>query len=430
MSFLKIQLKRDFLILKALIAVIYIALELYYSKIISVTYNYMCFESDFKFSKYIITKIVFLALLAGAYLLYKQNKFLYTIYLLLILLFFIPNAILFSHGSVNPGPFLSNTFFVAVFLITPYIKFPVPKVRIPEQYRSALLIAIALLILLPIVLTFKFNFNLKTLLLSDIYSTREIFSQKLSGYLAYFYNFEAKTIIPVALVYFMIRKKPLWIVVFIAILLYLFVISGNKLVYFTPMIVVFFYYIGKDYISKITYFLMILLILFCLFPVIDSFIQAERPIMSGTFVNRLFFIPALTTGFYFDFFDGRPFFFAESHFFNHFFKSPYDMPVGFLISKEYWGAPVAYANNGIVSDGFMNLGYTGVVIFSVVFALLFSLFNSFNLHKGFYGLFFSYIYIILSVPLLSCFITGGILFFIVLCYTILNNKESQQIGIS
>ena len=390
----------------------------------------MCFESDFKFSKYIITKVAFLALLAGAYTLYKRNKFLYTIYLLLITFFFIPNAILYSLGNTAPGPFISNTFFVAVFLITPYIKFPVPAVKIPQQYQSTLLIVIALLILLPIVLTFKLDINLKTLMLSDIYSTREIFSQKLTGYLAYFYNFEAKTIIPVALIYFMIQKKPVWIAVFIVILLYLFVISGNKLVYFTPMIVVFFYYIGKDYISKITYFFIITIALFALFPFIDSIISADRPIMSGTFVNRLFFIPALLNDFYFDFFEGRPFFFAESHFFNHFFKSPYDMPVGFLITKEYWGAPVAFANNGIVSDGFMNLGYIGVVLFSFIFALLFSLFNSFNLHRGFYGLFFSYIYIILSVPLLSCFITGGILFFIVLCYTILNNKESQQIGTS
>jgi hypothetical protein len=424
---LKTALPKDFLVLKGLITAIYIALEVYYAKIISVTYNYMCFEFDFNLLSYIITKVLFLLLLAGALTLYNRNKFLYTIYLLLLFFFYIPNAILYSMGSVAPGAFLSNSFFVATFLITPYIKFPIPSYfEIPSTYKSAALIAIALVLLLPIAIEFQLTLNLKTLLLQDIYITRDVFSAKLNGYLAYLYNFEAKTIVPVALVYFMIRKKPLWIAVFTGILLYLFVISGNKLVYFTPMIVIFFYYVGKDYASKITYFFGITLLLFALFPIVDNFTGNDKPVLIGTFINRFFFIPALTTHFYFDFFDGHPFYFAESHFFNQFVKSPYDMPIGFLITKEYWGAPTAYANNGIVSDGFMNLGYWGVGLFSLLFALLFSLFNSFNLHKGYYGIFFSYIYIILSMPLLTCIITGGILLFVVLCCTILNNKELEQ----
>lgn len=422
-SSLKIKLTKDFLILNALIAVIYIALELYYHNLISVTYNYMGFKADLNLSKYILTKVVFLSLLAASYTIYSRNKFLYSVYLLLIFFFYIPNAILFSMGNMHVGPFVSNVFFVSVFLITPYISFPIPQVSIPTQYKGTALIALSILLLIPIIATFKLNVNLNTLLLSEIYSTREMFSEKLNGYLAYLYHFEAKTIIPVALVFFMIHKKPMLIGLFVLILLYLFVISGNKLVYFTPMIVIFFYYIGKDYISKISYFFLITIIVFALFPIIDHFIAAPKPILSGTFINRFFFIPALLTQFYFDFFDGHPFYFAETHFFNQFVKSPYDMRVGFLITKVYWGAPTAFANNGIVSDGFMNLGYWGVALFSGIFALLFSFFNSLKLHIGYYGIFFSYIYIILSAPLLTCIITGGILPFILIALTILNNKK-------
>jgi hypothetical protein len=423
MSSFKITLTKDFLILKALIAIIYIALEIYYNNLVAVTYDYMGFHADFNLSKYILTKVVFLLLLGLSYTIYSRNKFLYTIYLLLLFFFYIPNAILFSFSNISAGPFVSNIFFVCVFLITPYIKFTIPSVSIPNQYKGIALITLAVALLIPIIATFKFNFNLHTLFLSEIYSTREIFSEKLTGYLTYLYHFEAKTIIPVALVFFMIHKKPLLIGLFILMLLYLFVISGNKLVYFTPIIVIFFYYIGKDYISKITYFFIITLIMFALFPIIDNYITAPKPILTGTFINRFFFIPALLTHFYFDFFNGHPFHFAESHFFNLFVKSPYDMPVGFLITKVYWGAPTAYANNGIVSDGFMNLGYCGVALFSFIFAFLFSLFNSLKLHIGFYGIFFSYIYIILSAPLLTCIITGGILPFILIALTILNTKN-------
>lgn len=422
---LNISFPKEFIVLKGLIVSIYIALEIYYNKLISVTYNYMCFESNFNAGKYVITKAVFLLLMAASYLLYSRNKFLYSIYLLLLLFFYIPNATLFSFADMAYSPFVANTFFVAVFLITPYIKFKLRSLELPQQYKGWLLAALAVVLILPIIITFQLNLNLNTLLLKDIYTTREIFSQKLTGYLAYLYNFEAKTIIPVALVFFMIKRKPIWIALFVIMLLYLYVISGNKLVYFTPMIVLFFYYVGKSYVSKITYFLGITLLLFALFPIIDSYIGAEKPVLAGTFINRFFFIPALNTQFYFDFFDGKPFYFAESHLFNLFVKSPYDMPIGYLITKEYWGAPVAYANNGIVSDGFMNLGYAGVILFSVFFALLFSLFSSFKLHIGYYGIFFSYIYILLSAPLLTCIITGGILLFVVLAFTILRNKETS-----
>ncbi|MBA2584294.1 MAG: oligosaccharide repeat unit polymerase [Bacteroidetes bacterium] len=307
-------------------------------------------------------------------------------------------------------------------MITPYIKFSVPYVTASLKHKEFILICISLLLLVPIIATFKLNINLNTLLLSEIYETRDAFSENLTGYLSYLYHFEVKTIIPIALVFFMINKKPLFIGLFVIILLYLFVISGNKAVYFTTILVVYFYYIGKDYVSKISNFFSITVILFILFPLIDLFVF-KSPFLGGTFVNRFLFIPALLTHWYFDFFDGNPFYFAESSFFNLFVSSPYDTPIGFHITKIYWGDSEAYANNGIVSDGFMNLGYLGVLLFSVIFSLLFSLFNSFNLHTAYFGVFFSYIYIFLSAPLLTSFITGGILPFILISFTILNNRK-------
>jgi hypothetical protein len=184
----------------------------------------------------------------------------------------------------------------------------------------------------------------------------------------------------------------------------------------------FFFFVGRDYVAKLSNFFLVIIIAFIIFPIIDSFVFPE-PILAGVFVNRFLFIPALLTQFYFDFFDGNPFFFAESSLFNLFVKSPYEIPVGFLITREYWNEPEVYANNGIVSDGFMNLDYFGVILFSFLFVLLFSFFNSLNLHRGYYGIFFCYVYLILSAPFLSIFITGGVLFFIAMATTILHNSS-------
>jgi hypothetical protein len=340
----------------------------------------------------------------------------------LLLFFYIPNSIFFSFSNGAISPFISNTFFVSLFLITPFINFKLPVVSLSQNKKKVVMLILPFVLLIPIVLVFKMDFNLKTLLLMDIYSTRDLFNEKMGGMLSYIYNFEVKTIIPIALIFFMIKRKYLLVGLMSLALIYLYIISGNKIVYFTTFIIAFFYYLGNSFVSKISNFLIITLGLFLITPLFDEFLF-HTPLLGGTFINRFFFIPALLTQWYFEFFDGNPFYFAESHFFNEFIDSPYDMPVGFLLTKIYWGEPTVFANNGIVSDGFMNLGYLGVVLFSIIFTLLFALFNSFKMHKGYFGLFFCYIYIMLSAPLLTCFITGGISLFMFLWFFILNNKQ-------
>jgi hypothetical protein len=420
----KITITKDFLRLSIFLVLISLILEVYYKLLIVPEYSHLGFGLDFKGIKYFISKLGLLILLALSLFIYNRSKFLYSIFLLLLFFFFIPNSILFSFGNGAFGPFLSNCFFVSIFSISVFVNVKLPEWTVPEKYTSWMLTGASLLLVVPIIITFRSNINLKTLLLKDIYETRAVFSAKLNGVINYLYHISVKTILPITLVFFMIRKKPIFIGLCIAVLLYLFVISGNKFVYFTSILLVYFYYVGKNYISKINYFFVFTIILFIVFPILDyTILKAEKPVLSGTFVNRFLFIPALLTQWYFDFFDGKPFYFAESHFFNRFFHSPYEMPVGFLISKTYLNTTDTYANNGIVSDGFMNLGYWGVAIFSFVFAALFGLFNSIKLHIGYYGLFFSYIYMILSAPLLSCFITGGILLFIFIGVFTLREKN-------
>jgi hypothetical protein len=421
MSAIQILISRVFLNLSVMVSLIYIILEIYYYHFISDSFEYMGFIQDFNFFKFLTAKFIFILLLILSYSMFKRSKFLYSIFLVLLLFFYIPNAIFFSFSNGGIPPFISNTFFVSLFLITPFINFKLPVVSLSQNNKDVIMFVLPIVLIIPIVVTFKMNFNLNTLLLSDIYSTRDLFSEKMLGWLAYIYNFEVKTIIPIALIFFMIKKRYLLVGLMSLLLIYLFVISGNKIVYFTPFIIFFFYYLGNSYISKIRNFFIITFALLFITPFVDG-LFFNSPVLGGTFINRFFFIPALLTQWYFEFFDGNPFYFAESHFFNEFIESPYDMPVGFLLTKIYWGEPTVFANNGIVSDGFMNLGYLGVVLFSIIFTSLFALFNSFKMHKGYFGLFFCYIYIMLSAPLLTCFITGGIALFMFLWFFILNNK--------
>lgn len=427
MSGFKISLTKEFIKLKIPIILIAFILEAYYKYLIVPEYPNYNYPLDFNLWKYIIAKLGFVFVLLLSYFIYNRSKFLYAIYLLLIFFFYIPNAIIFSYGNAAYGPFFANLFFVSSFVMSVFVKFNFPVIPVSNKHKEIILVAISIVFLIPIIYTFKSDVNFKTLILKNIYETRGLFSDKLIGILSYLYHLSVKTILPISLIFFMIRKKYVFVGLYFLILIYLFVISGNKFVYFTSVLLIYFYYFGKDYVSKINYFFLIALGLFLLFPILDyGVIQVEKPILSGTFVNRFLFIPALLTQWYFDFFEGKPFYFAESHLFNQVVNSPYDMPVGFLISKVYLHTTEAYANNGIVSDGFMNLGYIGVLLFSLIFSVVFGIFNSLNLNKGYFGLFFSIIYMILSVQFLSCFITGGILIFFILAVFLLRDNEQIQ----
>jgi hypothetical protein len=372
--------------------------------------------------KYVTAKAILLFLLLFLNYFKKHSSFLFSIFLLLIFFFYIPNSILFSLSNYPFAPFWSNVFFVLTFLLTPLIKFKIPQTTTHPFIRSVVVLLIPILAILPIVYSFKLTINPKTLLLNEIYLTRQEFSKKIAGFNNYLYNFLVKTFIPVGIVYFLTIKRLSLAFLLSILLLYLYLISGNKIVYLTTILLILFFYAGKSFETKLSNFLLIILAVLILFPLVDSYCLTE-PILTGTFVNRFLFIPALLTQDYFDFFKGNPLYFAETHFLNFFSQSPYNKPVGFLISELYFNAPDSFANNGIVSDGYMNLGYIGVVLFSLFFAFLFSLFNSFKLHTGYFGLFFSYIYIMLSAPLFTCLITGGIFLFISYCFTLLNNSS-------
>ncbi len=418
--------EKHFFRLSYLIVIISFILDFYYRFFISKQYDQLGFELAINPFKYLIAKSGLLLILFISYFIFSRSLFLYSIYLLLVLFFYIPNSVIFSLADASYKPFLANFIFVALFYFSTHVKLKMPKIDVNPKITDWTLIALTVIMVAPIIFAYRSNVVFSTLLLQDVYSTREVFSEKMSGLLSYFYHLSVKTVLPITLIYFLIRKKNLLVLFYFIVLLYLYVISGNKIVYFNSFLILIFYFFHFDYVKKVNYFLVTLILALLIFPMID-YIFLDMPILTGTFVNRFLFIPALLTQWYFDFFDGRPFYFAESHLFNMFVKSPYDLPVGFLISKVYLHTIETYANNGVVSDGFMNLGFIGVPLFSLIVSGLFGVINSLRMNPGYFGLYFGYIYMLLSAPLLSCFITGGIFLFLLMAMFVLNNKKSQLI---
>jgi hypothetical protein len=417
----KLLISRNFLFIHLLLGLIYIILEYYYYFFISVQFDYLGFVKNVSFLKYLESKILYLILLYISFFIFNKSKFLFSVYVLLLLFFFIPNAVMYSFSNIERGPVYSNFMFVTIFFIVTRIKISIVHIPIPKKYTRILLVSIAIVLALPIFIVYKFNINVNTLLLKDIYTTRTSFSLKETALNKYIYNWEVKAIIPSLLVFLLIHKKQLQALFVFCLLIYLFLISGNKIVYMTSIITLFFYFIGNNYESKIRFFLIGILMMLIVLPIIDLFILNSY-LLRGTIVMRTFYFPALLNHCYFDYFKDISLFFSENNPFSLFLKSPLNEKSAILISKVYFDNSDMYANNGLVSDGFMNLGYLGVILLSMLFSLIFLFFNSIQLSSKYFGVFLAYVFLFLSLPTFTVIMTGGIWIFALIAFLILRDR--------
>ncbi len=421
LSNIKYPISKKFLSIQFLLFLVYITLELYYKFFISIQFYYLGFHFDFSILKFIESKILYFILILLSYFLYNRSSFIFAIFVLLILFFYIPNAILFSYGDMIRGPVYSNFIFIFIFSIIASFKIKLNTIRIPKKYISLFFIILALLVFLPIFFVYGFKINLNTLLLKDIYKTRAIFSDKETSLIKYFYNWEVKAIIPLLLVYLLIQKKYFQSFFAFSILIYLFLISGNKIVYMTSIITMFFYFIGKDYTNKIIFFLAGILVLLTVLPIIDVFLL-NNYLLRGTIVMRTFYFPSLLNYCYFDYFEHISLYFSENTPFNLFLDSPLEIKSARIISKVYFQNSDMYANNGVISDGFMNLGYFGVVLLSILVGTIFLFFNSFNLSSKYFGVFLAFVFLFLSLPTFTVLLTGGLWIFFIIAFFILRDN--------
>jgi hypothetical protein len=416
---------RECLVIILSISILNFILEAYYVYFISDNFSYMGYILDFNVLKYIEAKILFLFFLILSLRIYNLSKFMYSIYILLIFFFFIPNSIIFSFSDKIRGPLYSVSILLIVFFLFSHFKIKITSIKATPVFKYLLFTFIIILLTIPILNVFKLNINFKTLIFKEIYETRALYSKLSAGFIDYLYNWEAKVIIPIAIVFFLMYKKYFIAGMSFLILIYFYLLSGNKAVYLTTFTTLFFFYIGNDYLKKTKYFLYILIGAYILIPCVDFLLNDF--ILRGIFVNRLLFFPSLLNYYYFDFFQDHNLYFSENHLFNFFNKSPYDVNSAIIISRKYFHTNEMYANNGLISDGYMNLGYLGVLILSVIFSTIFMFFNSFDIDEKFFGVFFILIFFVVSTPLLTVVSTGGVWLVLIFSFYMTKKKIENQI---
>ncbi|NOU16870.1 MAG: hypothetical protein HOO91_04850 [Bacteroidales bacterium] len=412
------KINRNILIVAGLLIIISILLEVLYCTYIVSNFKYYGFTLNFNWFRYIEAKILFFLFLLLLTYIYSKSRFIYLVYVIVFVWSFIPNLILFSYMNVERSIICIIGIFLIFICFVSTIRFKLPQISLNKTSTFLVLFVLPLLLFIPVFFKYIHSINLQTLLLHDIYSTRAIFTKNLTFPVSYFYFWIIKVIAPIAIIYGFTHKKYLFALTGLFMMLFIFMVSGHKSVFFSIFIIVIFYLLGSTYEIKtkkiLTYILMIILI--C--PLVDLVFSTK--IYESIVVQRIFFLPALLNHYYFQFFEHQPLYLSHS-ILSHFIKYPYSADPAIIIGETFFNKG-NHANNGIISDGYMNFGIIGGVVWGFLVSLILAYFNSINIDKRYFGVIFIFILEILSSAFLTSILSSGMFLLIILSILVLKEK--------
>ncbi|EFK8253792.1 MULTISPECIES: O30 family O-antigen polymerase [Enterobacteriaceae] len=396
---------------------LFLILTFSYVNLISKQFSYMGFKDDFNIERFGVS-LIFCVLVAIYYASVQEffNKFISTLFLIFVIM---PNLVLFSGmgGDIRIIIWCVLSLPITLFLlrILPVIKLPVIK----DKQVGALLWGLLILCIIPVLLAHGINFNLKVFLL-DVYDIRR--ESRLANTMAsvYAYFWLAKVICPIALVYAIERKKIIMAMIFTLVLLYLFMTTGHKSVFFTVILIMVMYKGGMDYQKKSNYIFNGALILF-IFSILLTAIFSIN-ILESLFIRRLLFIPALLNTYYFDFFDNK-FVYYSSSYLSSIIDYPYDRPIPEVIGLNYFNSDEMSANNGYISDGFANAGSIGIFINIVLASILLKIFKDYDVNPKYAGLIFVSFYAIQGSAMSTVLMTHGGILLLILVPMVLGRRK-------
>jgi hypothetical protein len=425
-SYLKSIFSKAPLLHVILLTTIYALLDFEYRHFVQPLFQHLNFSLVIQPLNIIIALSLFGFTMASLVLL-SPSRYMHLTSILFILFIQIPNLILFQYMPVHPViPFAVTAFIILLRIRLQFQRYACMIPVVPEKWIPYLLSLMGVLFLIPITLDFGMRINMDSPLTdaSALYEIRSGVNRHIGAVTAYSFGQLTKAILPALLLFGIIYKKHLYAIFALAAILYIFLVNPHK-TYLVGLIPLIYFVFFKDYEKKGTMFL----VLFIGAVLISKFISAHYSIMpESMLVRRSLFTQAFLTGAHFDFFEGNPLVFSHS-FLGKWITYPYHLPPPFLMGEYYFLAPQMSCNTGFLGDGFMNLGYWGMGLFMLIAAAVFHLINCFELHPSYYGLSFLVIFQMQNSPLLTQFLTHGLLMLLLIMLFILRRSTDAKTNI-
>ena len=389
-------------------------------------WGYLSFLKDepfgFSTGRVILSLGLFLVNLASIMKIYKNRMNFLALFIFFILTT-VPSLIAYTSGPIYPGQLLLyHQMFFYILLGLSLVKIDYSGIPVLNKKQSLLLLFLITTIgIIPYLLVYGPYIDLKNLFLMDVYKTRAATKGLSNLYFGYTYSLFTKIIIPLIIIFSLELKNRLMAIIGILYLVLFYLFGAHKTVYLGILVVLAFYRLNYIKSANWLIFLSLASLVICILLAIFGFDY----LWILTF-RRIHFLPTLLDISYLDFFRDNFMSWSES-ILSSFFDYPYDQKHEYLIGKLYFNRPDMVANNGLISDGYMNMGSLGVLINSVLIGGYFMLLNSLNVPSRYFGLYFLVIFSFISSSIFTVFLTHGAFALLLMSIFLLRERNEQSL---
>jgi len=98
--------------------------------------------------------------------------------------------------------------------------------------------------------------------------------------------------------------------------------------------------------------------------------------MNSLFTRRVFALPGLLTGMYFEYYSHEPMVMMSDGFLKFLFSGPPPVSPALVIGEFYWNSPDAHVNSNLWATAYAHFGFVGVFVSSLLLAVVFHLYDS------------------------------------------------------
>lgn len=386
-------------------------------------YEHVGFEYQQDSFKQIISTTIFFIFIAIFFLLKKMDSFTWSVTTYVFSIMTIPILVYYEYNPTMNISYLIGHLSVIIFLILFLNSSSKTKARnvIKKVEDKRVLYFLVLLMICPFIITYGFNFNFDifTLASEAIYDVRYASIENSNVLTRYFEGWLSKAICPILLVYGLIKKDKKIILFSAIILLYIFLISAHKSLFLGTLTILFFYFI-KGYERKILSFMILICSLISISEIL-TYLDIPNPI-TAIVTYRYLFVPVEVGSYYFEFFDEKFTYWSQSPF-NPFVFYKYNSTPAYVIGDYYYNDPTLAANTGIISDGFMNFGFLGILINVLIFVFIVYLWKRKRISEKYFGVFVSYLIAFQNSSLPTIFLTHGLII-VFLLFTFFELEET------
>lgn len=401
---------------------VFFFLILSYVIIIAPKFDYMGFGMSFRFLRLLISLffVLFFIYLGG----FIKKGLLQAIWHIILIICLFPQLIFYSFTSGNLSPSIGYMVFLFILILLSRLNIKRLKsnvINIEKRPNQIIIFIFAILLFLPF-LSYLPYINIQNLWFKDIYATRLQF-RELESYssLSYLLLPLSRVLLPAILIVGILQKRKFLILLVVILIAYLYLASGaSKSIYFGIFVALFFYP-GNDYRSKLLIFVISLLLL--MFLGLLEYAVFDYSVLQYSLIRRVFFVPPLMEDVYYLYFSNH-----EKTFYTHSILSfvegsDFGTSLPRFIGEEVMEREGLNANVGIVPDGYLSLGWMGVIINATLFAFTFYLLDRMNIKPIYFGIIFSYIFYFNSASLGTLFLTHGYAFLLIFAFFCLKTYE-------